>query len=134
MAAAFTSDKAQAMEMAVRTSRRMMEGTPILNTYQFDENILSAKDTPLEIKIFEGYSIEWAEFILMNRKNLSNTPAHKYDIVIGPIANDTVGLQMHRFTQGYISIERMIEELKFNKPSIQYFFGTELAISYLEKI
>ena len=128
------ADKNQAMEMAVRTSRRMMEGTPVLNTYKFDENILNIKDTPLAIKIFDGYSIEWAEFIMMNRKNVSDTPAHKYDIVIGPIANDTVGLQMRRFTQGYISIERMIEELKFNKPSIQYFFGTELAISYLEKI
>ena len=128
------ADKNQAMEMAIRTSRRMMEGTPVLNTYKFDENILNIKDTPLAIKIFDGYSIEWAEFIMMNRKNVSDTPAHKYDIVIGPIANDTVGLQMRRFTQGYISIERMIEELKFNKPSIQYFFGTELAISYLEKI
>ena len=56
---------------------------------------------------------------------------HAKDIVVGPIANDTVGLQMRRFMQGYISIERMIEELKFNKPAIQYFFGTDLAISYL---
>ena len=128
------ADKNQAMEMAIRTSRRMMEGTPVLNTYKFDENILNIKDTPLAIKIFDGYSIEWAEFIMMNRKNLSDTPAHKYDIVIGPIANDTVGLQMRRFIQGYISIGRMIEELKFKKVAIQYFFGTELAISYLEKI
>lgn len=128
------ADKNQAMEMAIRTSRRMMEGTPVLNTYKFDENILNIKDTPLAIKIFDGYSIEWAEFIMMNRKNLSDTPAHKYDIVIGPIANDTVGLQMRRFIQGYISIGRMIEELKFKKAAIQYFFGTELAISYLEKI
>lgn len=128
------ADKNQAMEMAIRTSRRMMEGTPVLNTYKFDENILNIKDTPLAIKTFDGYSIEWAEFIMMNRKNLSDTPAHKYDIVIGPIANDTVGLQMRRFIQGYISIGRMIEELKFKKAAIQYFFGIELAISYLEKI
>lgn len=53
---------------------------------------------------------------------------------MGPIADDTVGLQMRRFMQGYISVERMIEELKFNKPTVQYYFGTELAISYLRKI
>ena len=39
-----------------------------------------------------------------------------------------------RATESYISIERMIEELKFDKPAIQYFFGTELSISYLRKI
>ena len=41
---------------------------------------------------------------------------------------------MQRFIQGYISIERMIDELKFNKPTIQYFFGTEKSIAYLKKI
>lgn len=34
----------------------------------------------------------------------------------------------------YISIERMVDELKFQNPAIQYFFGTEKAISYLKRI
>ena len=59
---------------------------------------------------------------------------HHYDIVIGPIANDTVGLQMRRFMQGYIDMERMLDELRFHKPAIQYFFGTEKAINYLKKV
>ncbi len=126
-------DKSQAMEMAVRTSKRMMEGTPVVNTYLFDDSLLT-EGSPLSVKIFPGYSIEWAEFILKNRRNTSDKPIHSYDIVIGPIANDTVGLQMRRFIQGYISIEKMIEELRFNKPSIQYFFGTENAIRQLKKI
>ena len=78
--------------------------------------------------------MEWAEFILKNRKNMASQPAHSYDIVVGPIANDTVGLQMRRFIQVYIDIDRMIEELRFQKPAILYFFGTEKAISYLKKI
>ena len=41
---------------------------------------------------------------------------------------------MHRFMQGYIDVNRMIEELRFNKPAIQYFFGTAKAISYLTKL
>ena len=127
-------NKAQAMEMAVRTTQRLKEGEPILNTYLFDDSLIKTGHSPLSIKVFEEYSVEWAEFILKNRKNLSDKPVHSYDIVAGPIANDTVGLQMRRFMQGYISVERMIEELKFNRPAIQYFFGTELAISYLRKI
>ena len=122
------------MEMAVRTTQRLKEGEPILNTYLFDDSLIKTGHSPLSIKVFEEYSVEWAEFILKNRKNLSDQPVHSYDIVVGPIANDTVGLQMRRFMQGYISVERMIEELKFSRPAIQYFFGTELAISYLRKI
>lgn len=127
-------NKSQAMEMAVRTAQRLQEGEPVLNTYLFDDNLIKMENSSLSVKIFDGYSVEWAKFILMNRKNLDSKPVHSYDIVIGPIANDTVGLQMRRFMQGYISVERMIEELKFNKPATQYFFGTELAISYLKKI
>ena len=65
---------------------------------------------------------------------MASQPAHSYDIVVGPIADDTVGLQMRRLMQGYIDIERMVEELRFHKPAIQYFFGTEKAINYLQKI
>ena len=123
----------QAMDMAERTFQRMKEGEPLLNTYLFDENLLKS-GSPLSVKVFNDYSIEWAEFILKNRKNLSHAPIHSYDIVVGPIADDTVGLQMRRLVQGYISIERMIEELRFHEPAIQYFFGTEKAISYLKKV
>ena len=127
-------NKEQAMEMAVRTSKRMQEGEPVVNAYQFDDSLLSSECTPLSVKIFEDYSVEWVEFILKNRTNMASQTAHSSDIVVGPIANDTVGLQMRRFIQGYIDIERMIEELRFQRPAIQYFFGTEKAISYLKKI
>lgn len=127
-------NREQALLMAKRTANRMMSGEPIVNTYLFDENLLQQEDATLSIKVFEEYTIEWANFVLQNRRNLTALPIHSYDIMIGPIANDTVGLQMHRYLQGYISLERMIEELRFNKPSIQYFFGTELAISKLKKI
>ena len=126
-------DKQQAMDMAVRTTQRMMKGEPIVNAYSFDDDLLK-EETSLKVKVFAEYSVEWAEFVLMNRKNLSDTPTHSFDIVIGPIADDTVGLQMRRYIQGYISIERMIEELRFNKPAIQYFFGTEKAVELLKKI
>lgn len=127
-------DKSQALEMAVRTAKRLQEGEPIVNAYLFDENLLADKDTPLSVKVFEEYSKEWAEFVMMNRRNMTSTPAHPYDIVIGPIADDTVGLQMRRFMLGYIDIDRMIEELRFHKPAVQYFFGTEKAISYLRVV
>lgn len=126
-------DRRQAMEMAVRTTCRMMIGEPTVSAFQFDESLLLGNDI-LSVKVFNDYSVEWANFILENRKNTSDTPAHGYDVVVGPIADDTVGLQMRRFMQGYISVERMIEELRFQRPSVQYFFGTEKSIKFLKKL
>lgn len=55
--------------MAVRTSNRMRTGSPVVTDFEFDDSILSTDI--LKIKIFEDYTTDWADFILMNRKNLS---------------------------------------------------------------
>lgn len=75
------------------------------------------------IKIFPDYSEEWAEFVVRNRKNISDIPSHPYDIVIGPIADDTVGVQIRRYIMGYLSSPRLVEELKYRGDrASQYFF------------
>ena len=90
----------QAMDMAVRTTRFLNDGTATLSCFESDED--EAAKNGLNIKIFTDYSEEWAEFVVMNRKNSSDIPAHPYDIVIGPIADDTVGVQIRRFIMGYL--------------------------------
>lgn len=123
----------QAMAMAIRTTRFLNEGHPILSCFEFDEE--EAKDRGLNIKIFEDYSEEWAEFVVMNRKNGSDIPAHPYDIVIGPIADDTVGVQIRRYIMGYLTASALVEELKFRGDrSVQYFFGTPKAIELLRYV
>ena len=57
----------QARGMAIRRCEFEENGTPIVQTYKFDESLLR-KDL-LKIKIFENVSTEWAEFILINRKS-----------------------------------------------------------------
>lgn len=89
----------------------------------------------LNIKVFSDYSEEWAEFVVMNRKNDSDIPAHSYDIVIGPIADDTVGVQIRRYIMGYLSAAALVEELKFKGDhASQYFFGTPRAVEFLKRI
>lgn len=123
----------QAMEMAVRTTRFLSEGVATLSFFEFDED--EAKRNGLNIKIFPDYSEEWAEFVVMNRKNNSDVPAHPYDIVIGPIADDTVGVQIRRFIMGYLSASALVEELRFKGDhAVQYFFGTQKAIQLLKRI
>lgn len=127
-----SAQKEQAAELAERKTEQIGEGRAVVNEFVFDETLLD--DGTLSVLRFDGYSKEWAEFVLMNRKNRSRVPAHSYDVVIGPIANDTVGYQIRRFMIGVINMEQFIEELKYMKGiSFQYFFGTEKAIKCLKK-
>ena len=91
-----SADRSQAQMMAERTVDREESGEATVTTYLFDDSILF-KPSDLKVKVFEGYSIEWAEFILMNRRNKTYEPVHDYDIVYGPIADDKVGLQISRY-------------------------------------
>ena len=123
----------QAMEMAFRTSRFLNEGKPTVSCFEFDQD--KALENGLSIKIFPEYSVEWAEFVVMNRKNNSDVQAHHYDIVIGPIADDTVGVQIRRFIMGYLPANILVEELKFKGDhAVQYFFATPKAIEFLKRI
>lgn len=128
-----SADRSQALMMAERTVDREESGEATLTTYLFDDNIL-LKPSDLKVKVFENYSREWAEFVIMNRSNKSLQPTHDYDIVYGPIADDKVGLQISRYQLQYIPMEELIRQLSFLHPTFQYFFGTERAIRLLQKI
>lgn len=123
-------DYMQAVEFCSNVVRREGSGIPTVTSFEFDESALER----LNVKRFEGYSKEWAEFILMNRNNISDKPAHDFDIVIGPIADDGVGTQIRRLSRGFIKFDAFLEELKYSKVTYQYFFGTEQALTYLKKL
>lgn len=126
-----SSDRQQAAVMAQTAVEREGNGVPFLNCFDFDDSCLT--NGSLRVKIFEGYSQEWAEFIIANRSNRIDKQVHDYDIVYGPIADDRVGLQLRRFQNMYISLNQLVEELQYVYPTFQYFFGTEQSLEYLKK-
>lgn len=127
-----SADKQQALEMA-EYKTFTNGGKPILNVYEFDEKQL---DNPnLKVKRFEGYTKEWAEFVFTNRNSADGGSTHDYDIVIGPIANDRVGLQIRRYIEQEITFETFLERLKYMKGiTFQYFFGTQQSIQLLKRL
>lgn len=127
-----SADKQQAWRMG--EFKALTEGgVPVMNTYSFDDSILTSGE--LKVLAFEDYSREWADFVFLNRNNKSSQPAHDYDIVYGPIANDRVGLQMGKYEAGDITLDQLLENLKYMKGvTFQFFFGTERAISKLTKL
>lgn len=127
-----TASKEQAERMGKRRAR-LYGGEMVVSSFEFDEK--AAREAGMNIKVFESYSEEWADFILANRKNDSRTQIHDFDIVHGPIANDDVGYQIRRLLAGLITIETFLNELKFKEGvTYQYFFATERSVQFLKKL
>lgn len=91
------------MELA-ESKVKFLGGKPVITAFEFDESVLT--DGLLKVKIFEGYSEEWAKFVYDNRENFLDTQLHDFDIIYGPIANDNVGAQIRAFKGGNISLAR----------------------------
>lgn len=132
-----TTIKEQAERMALRVCR-MFGGKPFVNIYSFDEKILFSKE--LNVRIFEKPSEDWAKFVITNRnyKRIEkvqgdNNIDNRYDIVIGPIANDDLALLFRQFSDGLISVETLVKEMEFKKLTDQYSFHTQRSLSYLLK-
>ena len=88
----------------------------------------------LKIKIFDKPSEEWAEFVMTNRNERIDHPAHDYDIVIGPVADDSVVVSFRLFQDGFISISELVKRLEYKELSTQYFFHNSAATNYLKRI
>ena len=122
---------AQAMDMAKTKVEQLMTGVPIVLTFEADDAVMAA----LRVLRFDDYSEEWAKFILLNRNNSSRQPAHDYDIAIGPIANDRVGVQLWKYETKAIDLPMLVHNLRNMKGiTFQYYFGTERAIKILKRL
>ncbi len=121
----------QAMDMAKIKVEQLESGVPTVITFEADETQMLS----LKMLRFDDYSEEWAKFILLNRNNASRQPAHDYDIVIGPIANDRVGVQLWKYENQSIDLPTLVHNLRNMKGiTFQYFFGTERAIKILKRL
>jgi hypothetical protein len=126
-----SADYGQALNMAQVKVEQLETGYPVVQSYLVEDDALDA----LHVLRFDGYSEEWAKFILLNRNNPTGKPVHDYDVVIGPIANDRVGVQLWRYENHSIDLPTLVHNLQYMKGvTIQYFFGTERAIKLLKRI
>ena len=71
---------------------------------------------------------EWLDFIIACR----NGQSHSYDIVEGPMADDTIYNYVQNFIDGKISRTAFWELVKFNHPTHQISFHTINALRCLE--
>lgn len=62
--------------------------------------------------------------------NLDN----KYDIVVGPIANDDMAVLFRQYENDMISFQTLVDGMKYRETTNQYSFHTERAIALLRKM
>lgn len=132
-----TAIKEQAAKMAIRVAR-IYGGSPCIIEYDFNDAALTKTD--IKSRVFEKPGKEWALFVMNNRnrefKNITNLECNhdkKYDLVVGPIADDDLALLFRQFSNKMITIDILIKEMQFKQLTNQYSFHTETAIRYLEK-
>lgn len=113
-----TMMKSQAERWATRF------GNGIINIYKYKEN------TTLKVLRFPEMSEEWLDFIVACRSGV----AHSYDIVEGPMADDTIYNYVQGFLDGKYSREMFWALAKFKKPTHQISFHSEAALKTLEFI
>ena len=125
-----TPDKNTAIRMAQKKAR-LFGGMATLITYEMDD---AAIQSNLKVKIFpEKACVEWLLFVDANRDRKNEQPIHDYDIVVGPIANDGVVLQLTNFREGIYTPEQAAAQLQDKYLDQQYCFGTERALQFLSK-
>ena len=107
-------------KQAIRWANRGQE-KPIINFYNYKPN------TELKILKFTKMNDEWLDFIALCR--LGKT--HGYDIVEGPMANDTIWNYVNDFINGTINRKQFWVLAEFKYPTHQISFHTLQAIDCL---
>lgn len=111
-----TKDYEQAKRWANRSSRA--DGVPTVNYYEYRAN------SALSVLEFDRVCDEWLDFIA----NCRSGGTHCYDIVEGPMANDTVWNYVNDYLAGNITRHQFWVLAEFKYPTNQISFHTLQAL------
>lgn len=126
-----TTSFAQAKKLVERRIKDKGVDVGHVNVYELDDNALES----MKVLRFKKPTEEWVNFVMKNRTERGFT--HDYDIVYGPVADDSVYTQFTLYEGGIISMPTLIQELKTYKLVDQYLFHSEkslTAIKFIESI
>lgn len=107
-------------KQAERWARRY--DTPVVSIYEYTPN------ETLNMLVFETMTEEWLDFIVKCRSG----EMHKYDMIIGAMANDQIYNYISDFIDGIINREQFWVLAKFKHPTHQVCFCSEKALKTLQ--
>jgi hypothetical protein len=121
-----TTSKEQAEQWCSILQKRNKNSSKIVSTFEFDDQLL--KDNSFIVRDFNGVSEKWLDFIYANRNGYKT---EFFDIVLGPVANDSLYATLQIFEQGIITKEQAIERLKTHTLIDQISFHSPKALETL---
>ncbi len=125
-----TTNQIQAERWAEIKKRRVGGAAKaIISVYEINNDLFN--DESFRIKIFNIADVDWLDFIIANRKG---EIFHNYEIVKGPVANDTLYATISLFESGILSKEEAIIRLKVHKLFDQISFHNDKALNQLKFI
>jgi len=133
-----TNIREHAYLRAIDIAQRNNSGKPVVTEFNYAE--VYPITVGLNTKKFDAVSKEWIEFIILNRNRRISHPAHTYDIVEGPIANDRVEDEESRSIIDDISkniLEAMVADYEITESSaIKIFYSSKTyeLLSYTETL
>ena len=127
-----TTNKEQAVNFAVKVyTRSIREGNipkgKFISVYEVDYEKMKQE---LDILYFSSADESWLNFVMANRRNTYN--GKKYDVIYGPVANDTIYRTLIAFENGVLSVADTIARLKVRQLFDQMTFASERALSFLK--
>lgn len=121
-----TKNKEQAERWAKIKQKREGKATKAyVSVYNFNQAELNG----LTIKKFNQADEEWLDFVVKNRNEIYN---HGYDMVSGPVANDTLYQTLSLYETGILTKPETIARLKVHPLYNQVSFHSSQALELLK--
>ena len=102
----------------------------VVTEFVFYENAFI--DGTYRVLRFDRYDEKWLDFVTLNRRKDSPIPAHDYDIVEGPVADDRISENITRYIKGKIPKDKFLTMLSREEPTHQICFCTVDSLLMLE--
>jgi len=124
-----TKIREQAEIWAVRIGRKY-QNKGVVTKFNFYESAFV--NGMYKVLQFDKYNENWLDFVTLNRRLDSPIPAHDYDIVEGPVADDRISREIDNYILGKISKEKFLNMLRREEPTHQICFCTADSLLMLE--
>ena len=122
-----TTDREQAVAFVGRYIKRGEKG--IVSVYEYDD---VAADKALSICRYPSVSVEWFHYVVANRTGRGED--RDFDIVMGPVANDSVYDVINGFEDGLYWEDEAIRRLLTFRLKDQVVFKTEKSLNFLSYV
>jgi len=125
-----TTNLRQAESFALKVGDRRESAKCFVSVYETADLAILKKE--LMVLEFAQPDEQWLDYVFENRTGKYTGPV--YDLIYGPVANDTIYRVLTAYEEGIVPKEECIRQMKVRRLYNQMTFASEKALSYLKFI